>query len=163
MEKRAYTEPELEALYERHVDMLWRICFTFLKNKADTEDAVQSTFIQLLSFNKRLENEAHEKAWLIVTAKNICKNYLRHWWQKNRKELPAEGMGEMQVREADELLEQVLELPEKYKMAIYLYYYEGYSSAEIAKILRQKEATVRSHLSRGRAQLRAYLEEEKPS
>lgn len=60
--------------------MLYRICFTYLKNVSDTEDCVQDTFVQLIRKEPYFDNDDHEKAWLIRVASNICKNKLKHWW-----------------------------------------------------------------------------------
>lgn len=127
----------------------------FLKNSQDTEDAVQSTFIKLLEHPRFFENNEHEKAWLIVTASNICKNSLRHWWRKRADidELIDVGTTD----KSDEILHQVLCLPPKYKTALYLYYYEGYSTGEISKMLRINESTIRSHLHTGRKLLKGVI------
>lgn len=72
-----YSDEEFVSTYHRYVDMIYRLCFSFLKNKEDTEDAVQSVFVKYLNCGKRFENEGHEKAWFIVTASNLCKDMLR--------------------------------------------------------------------------------------
>lgn len=146
---------EVTLIYERHVEMVYRICFMFMKNVADTEDAVSSTFSRLLTYKGSFESVEHEKAWLIVTASNICKNQLRHWWRKTTNMDGIELGG--QSDKYQELLSAVLKLPDKYKTVIYLYYYEGYSSVEIAKMLRRKESTIRSYLKSGRELLRLSL------
>lgn len=71
------TDEEITQLYERYVDMVYRLCITILKHKFDAEDAVQTTFIKLMHYNKPFANAEHEKAWLIVTATNTCKDMLR--------------------------------------------------------------------------------------
>ena len=65
-------------VYSRQVDTVYRVCYSFMKNKADTEDLVQETFLKLLSTKKEFENERHERAWLIVTASNLCKDTLKN-------------------------------------------------------------------------------------
>ena len=71
------TDKEITELYETHVDMVYRLCFTILKNRFDTEDAVQNTFIKLMHYSNPFDSPEHEKAWLIVTASNTCKDALR--------------------------------------------------------------------------------------
>jgi RNA polymerase sigma-70 factor (ECF subfamily) len=144
-------------IYERHINTIYRICFTYMKNKADTEDAVQNTFIKLLKYKGRFENEEHEKAWLIVTASNLCKDYLRHWWQKREPIEDYEDLCGQSPYETDDILVTVLSLPVKYKTVIFLYYYEGYTSAEIAKILHKPKSTIRNYLHEGREILRKKL------
>ena len=151
------TNNNIAEIYERHVDTVYRVCFMFMKNVPDTEDAVQNTFIKLIKEKKMFENEEHEKAWLIVTASNLCRNTLKHWWRKNVDIASVTETEALQNNKTDETLEYVLNLPEKYKTVIYLYYYEGYSSGEIAKILKRNESTVRSHLRTGRQLLRDRL------
>ena len=77
------TGKDIVRIYERHVDSVYRLCFSFMKNSADAEDMVQETFLRLLSSGKSFESEEHEKAWLIVTASNLCKDTLKKWWRKN--------------------------------------------------------------------------------
>lgn len=157
-----FTDDDIQRVYRQHVDAVYRVCYGFMKNNADAEDAVQETFLKLLQSGDKqdFENEQHERAWLIVTASNICKNNLKSWTRQKRKEV--EDMGELpetaeDSRRTNPVLEAVLGLPEKYKAVIYFYYYEEYSTAEIAKALGKKESTVRSLLRRGRAVLEKKL------
>ena len=151
---------ELERLYRLHFRTVWNICLSFLKNPADTEDAVQETFLRLLRENVRFQSDEHGKAWLIHTAKNVCRDELR---KHRRRELPLE---EAQTAAAgtpriDETLEAVRALPERYRAAIYLFYYEGLSVEQISRLLDRRENTVRSDLCRGRARLKKLLDRSK--
>ena len=150
------TDKEIAALYRRHNGTVYRVCFSFLKNPADTEDAVQETFFRLIQSGPVFESEAHEKAWLIRTAGNLCKNVLRHWWRRRESLEDHENIqgGDFKM---DEVLAAVLDLPERYKTAIYLYYYEGYDSAEIAKTLEKPQSTIRNYLHEARGILREKL------
>ena len=144
------TDKEITELYERHSKTIYRVCFAYMKNPADTEDAVQETFYRLIKYGPKFESEQHEKAWLIRTAANICKNLLRHWWHR-REDI--DSIGEMpggEVTEPDDVMRAVTELPDKYKTVVYLYYYEGYDSAETAKILGKPHSTVRNYLREAR-------------
>lgn len=129
----------------------------FMKSKSDAEDAVQDTFIKLMKSDMSFENENHEKAWLIVTASNLCKNNLRHWFKKKRNSFEYIGVLKYEDSHDFEVLDEVLALPDKYKTVIYMYYYEGYSTVEIAKNLDIGESTVRSQLLRGRQMLKKSL------
>ena len=82
----SYSSEEFLKIYNRHVDTVYRICFSFMKNSSDTEDMVQETFLKLLSNGKRFESESHEKAWLIVTARNECRGQLKHWSRTRRED-----------------------------------------------------------------------------
>lgn len=146
---------DLTALYNRHFGTVWRVCLTLLRNPADTEDAVQSTFVQLMVHPKVFESDAHEKAWLIVTARNLCKSHLRA--KRNTELSLTDTVVDERTVYIDETLTAVRALPYKYRTAIYLHYYEGYTAEEIAALLRCPSATVRSHLKRGRDLLRVSL------
>ena len=148
------TDKEIEEIYWRHSRMVYRVCFAYMKNPADTEDAVQDTFIQLIQKGPAFENEAHEKAWLIRTATNICKNTLRHWWRKRENIEDFYDLSCEESLEINDVFQAVMDLPEKYKTVVYLYYYEGYSSVEIAEMLKRPQSTVRNHLHKARGILR---------
>ena len=105
------TDKEIEEIYERNRITVYRVCFAYMKNPADTEDAVQETFIRLIDKVPKFESEEHEKAWLIRTASNICKNELKHWRRRNENiddhlELQAEN-----AAKTDDVFQAVTELP----------------------------------------------------
>ena len=152
----------IEELYRRHFDMVYRIGFSYMKNPSDTQDAVADVFAKLMHKNVKFQNSEHEKAWLIRTTSNICKNTLKHWWRRRA------DLGDHESEHdnddpfhIDETLEIVLALPERYKNAVYLFYYEGYTSEEIAGILGKPHSTIRGHLREARKLLRGVLENEK--
>ena len=140
------------ALYQRHVDTVYRVCYTYLHNAADTEDAVQSVFIKLLNAPRSFESEEHEKAWLIRVASNLCKDLLKSSWSRRTD---FENIPEPLIEDAplDETLEEVLKLPENQRICVYLYYYEGYSTAEVATMIDRPHSTVRNYLSDARKEL----------
>lgn len=151
------TDKEIAEIYERHKKTVGRVCFAYMKNMADTEDAVQDTFLQLIKSEAAFESEEHEKAWLIRTATNICKNVLRHWWRKRENLEDYENLQGKENIEIDEIWSVVMGLPDKYKTVIYLYYYEGYDSVGISKILLKPQATIRYYLHKARSILRKKL------
>lgn len=148
--------------YRQHIDAVYRVCYGFMKNKADAEDAAQETFLKLIQKNgsKSFDSISHERAWLIVVASNICKNNLKSWTHQKREDV--ENTDELpdpseRGSETNPVLEAVLDLPDKYKTVIYLYYYEEYSCSEIAAAIGKKESSVRSILRRGRNLLEKKL------
>ncbi len=152
-------ETEFKEIYEKYVDMIYRICFMYLKNVAETEDATQNVFLKFIKASKSFQNEEHIKASLIVTAQNECKNVLKHWWK--RKRIPLENVDEgsyLDNFEKDKVLNEVLKLPDKYKLPLYMYYYEGYSTKEIAQILKVNYSTIRTRMVSARNILRLVLE-----
>ena len=142
--------------YHRHNATIYRVCFVYLKNRTDTEDMVQNTFLKLMEHPKDFESEAHEKAWIITVAGNLCKDFFR---KASRRDAPIEAAFTLGTEDPplDETLQAVFSLPTHYRMALYLFYYEGYSTREIAQIMRKKEGTVRSYLHRGRELLKTIL------
>ena len=90
------TDEEIMDIYNRQVDTVYRVCFSFMKTRTDTEDMVQETFLRLMSSGTEFQSEKHEKAWLIVTASNLCKDALRRAWRKHTSiddlpEIPQDG------------------------------------------------------------------------
>ena len=148
---------ELERVYRTHYRTVWNVCLTFLREASDVEDAVQDTFVKLALSRRDFADSDGVKAWLIAVAKNVCRDELRKKW---RGDLPLEEerCGSADDPEPDETLEAVRSLNEKYRIPIYLFYYEGLSTAQIARLTGRKESTVRSDLSRGRNELRRILE-----
>ena len=163
------TDEEIAEIYRRHMKTVYRVCFAYLKSPGETEDVVQDTFCKLIKSKTVFENLEHEKAWLIRVAVNACKNTLRHWWCK-RESLEGhenlQGAGGTQgTRDGQggqggaiySTFEVVMSLPDKYKTVVYLYYYEGYTSVEIAGILKKPPSTIRNHLHEARSILRKEL------
>lgn len=143
-------------IYQEHCQTVYRVAFTYMKNSYDAEDAVQETFARLIRSGERFRSREKEKAWLIVTVSNVCKDMLRRHYRSDRaledyKYLAAPP------HEIDETMEAILRLPEKYKTAVYLFYYEGYTAREIARMLGEKPNTVSSRIGRARLLLKTML------
>ena len=150
----------IEKIYERNVSMVYRVSFSYMKNKSDTDDIVSEVFLKLLKTKVNFQNLEHEKAWLLKIAINLCKDNLKHWRRKNGNIDDYENLESKNPYEIDETFKTVMNLPERYKDVIYLYYYEGYSTEEIARILKKSHSTVRNHLSEARKLLKEVLENE---
>ena len=147
------TAEEMVAAYG---NMLYRAALSHTGNHEDAQDMVQETFIRWLEKRPAFESDEHEKAWLLRVAINLCRNYVSKKGNRGNAELldiyPAAD------EEEQSLIQDVMALPDRYRDVIYLYYYEGYSTKEIADILGEKEATVRSHMLRARKLLKGRLE-----
>ncbi|MEZ3473081.1 MAG: sigma-70 family RNA polymerase sigma factor [Lachnospiraceae bacterium] len=131
------------------------------KNTQDAEDVVQETFVQYYTTKKEFESEQHVRAGLMRVAVNKAKNVNRTFWRRNKVSIE-EYMETLtfETPEAETLFETVMQLPEKYRIVIHLYYYEDYAVSEIADILKLSESNVKTRLSRGRGMLRKALKED---
>lgn len=145
-------------LLDSYGNAILRLAYSYLHNMSDAEDIVQETLIRYLRNAPKLENKAHEKAWLLRVAANLSKNRLDYERVRSADEL-TEALAAEDEENLSFVWEAVKNLPERYRMPIHLFYQEGYSTAEIAKILGRKESTVRSDLRRGRERLKTELKE----
>lgn len=148
-----------EEALRRHGKAIMHLAWSYLRNRADTEDILQETMIRYLKSQKEFQDENHERAWLLKVASNLCKNVLRSRSHEGG-EIPENLEGKGIPEEAIAVYEAVNKLPEKFREVIHLFYYEDASVAEIAGILGKKESTVRSLLRRGRQKLGQMLSEE---
>jgi len=141
--------------------MVFRIALNFFGNTYDAEDAVQEVMLKLYTSGKsgkRFESEEHLRFWLIRVTVNFCKNELRS--ARRRKHVAFEDLAEpvmFEYRGESELYGAVMSLPEAYRSALYLFYYEELSVKEIATLLKLSETAVTTRLSRARSQLKLIL------
>ena len=147
-----------EELVKRYENMLFRVALSHTGIREDAEDMVQETFLKWFRTKPSFASEEHEKAWLLRVCINLCRNLVKKKGNCGQVELldiyPAQDTEELY------LIEEVMRLPSLHRDAIYLFYYEGYFTAQIAGILETKESTVRSYLHRGRQKLKRWLENE---
>lgn len=136
-----------------------RMAYSYLHNMSDAEDILQETLIRYLKTQPELEGPEHEKAWLLRVAANLSKNRLDYNRLRDTDELE-ETLVSQEREDLSFLWEAVKQLPDTSRDVIHLFYYEGYPTARIAKILDRRESTVRSDLRRGRERLKKILKEE---
>ena len=151
-------EEEAARAIERYGDMVRRLCLVHLKNPADTEDIFQNVFLKYVLSPVVFESPEHEKAWLIRVTINACRDLVKSFFRS--RTVPLEELLDQPaplLEEHREVLEAVLALPRKYRDAVYLHYYEGYTAAEIGKLLGKNTNTVYTLLTRAREQLRETL------
>ena len=149
---------QAERLLDKYGNAVLRMAYGYLHNMTDAEDIVQETMIRFLNAAPEFESPAHEKAWLLRVAANLSKNRIAC----NKIRQSDELNEEITAEEAEDLSfvwEAVKQLPPTQSEVVHLFYHEGYSTAEIAELLKRKEATVRSDLKRARERLRAILKE----
>ena len=152
------SEEEAARAIERYGDMVRRLCLVHLKNPADTEDIFQNVFLKYVLSPVVFESAEHEKAWLIRVTINACKDLVKSFFRS--RTVPLEELLDQPAplsEEHKEVLEAVLALPPKYRDAVYLHYYEGYTAVEIGKLLGKNTNTVYTLLTRARERLRETL------
>ena len=154
------TAEEISGIYRRHVGTVYQVCLMLLKSVPDAEDAVQTVFRKMMEYDRPFRDHEHEKAWLIVTARNECRNQLKHWWRTRRESEEVLNTLAWEQPRDGELWELILKLPEKYRMVLYLHYYQGYTALETAEILGRNPSTVRGWLVQARGKLKELLEAE---
>ena len=115
-------DTDIAAFYERHYKLVYRLCFTQLKNSADAEDCTEDVFVKVLTGGYTFNDEAHEKKWLTVTTINLCKDRLKHWWHRQVGHIDDYDPPDEEAPLIDETLAAVLRLPDKYKDVLYLHY-----------------------------------------
>ncbi len=140
--------------FTQYTDTVYRVAVHNTRCKSDAEDVTQEVFVKLLESSKKFKDGEHLKAWLIRVTINECRTLMRKY---SRETEQSAEIADCAVYDGDSVLEAVKALPENYRNAIYLHYYEGYTAKEIGKILDAKENTVLSWLSRGRAALRKEM------
>ncbi len=156
MEK--FSTEYIRDVYLRNVDDIFGLCFSYMRNIHDCEDAVSAVFEKFISKQPIFENEKSEKAWLIVTACNQCKSMLR--FKVRHPKIDISTIQEEEYwdnTENREMLELVMKLSEKYRIVMYLHFYIGYSLAEISKLINVNQSTVRSRLFYGKKKLKKIL------
>lgn len=154
-------EASFNVAIEKYADMVYRIAVNQMGNQSDADDIFQEVFIKWMQHREEFKNETHEKAWLIRVTINQCKTALTSSWNKKNTEFSDELENVLsysdQVEEESELDVAIKQLPEKYRAVIHLFYYEEMSIAQISNILKEKESTIRTQLTRARRQLKKLL------
>lgn len=144
----------VSAAYDKYANMLYRLCVVQLGNTSDAEDVVQDVFVKYMSVLPEFNGEEHEKAWFIRVAINRCHDKRRA--RAFKSTVPLDSVAQLAAQDNDaEALEELMALPEKYRTPLILFYVEGYSVKEIAKLLELTEPTVKVRMHRARARLKA--------
>lgn len=143
-------------LFHQYKDDVYRLAVSYTRSLEDAEDVCQSVFLKLME-QTNIES-GKEKAWLMRVTVNTCKSLLRSSWWKRTVSLDHTMM--VESIKTDSVLNAVMMLQPKYRVVIYLHYYEGLSTKEIGQLLHISQSGVTSRLSRGREMLKAMLEEE---
>lgn len=149
-------ESDILTLYDQHHDMVYRLALVSMRSTQDAEDVVQTVYLKLLE-TKRPPEPGHERAWLAKVTVNACRDLLR--WRLRRKTEPLDEQFPFHDPEESALFDAVMKLPQKYRTAVHLHYFDGYSLDEIAAMLGITPSAVSMRLHRARKLLRSELKE----
>lgn len=154
------SEQEFNLAVEQYLNMVYRIALNWFGSVHDAEDAAQEVMLRLWKNTSGFEGDAHLRHWLMRVTINVCKDLSRTPWRLHSVPLaqaPPQPCAD--EPEAQAVVEEILRLPKKYRVPLYLYHYEGYSVREISALLRANPSTIRTRLSRARELLKHQLEE----
>lgn len=146
-------QPEdYRAAVERYRDMVWRVALNGTRHTQDAEDVTQEVFLRLFTTRKPFQGEAHLKHWLLRATVNRCRSLMASPWHARR----AAQLG----GEERDLYDALRTLPAQARLALYLYYFEGLSTREMAGLLHCTQTAVTTRLQRARQALRRAMTEE---
>ncbi|MBQ8834786.1 MAG: sigma-70 family RNA polymerase sigma factor [Oscillospiraceae bacterium] len=146
---------DISQLFYKYRDDVYRLAVSYTRSREDAEDVCQTVFLKLME-QKHID-PGKEKHWLLRVTANECRNLLRsHWWKTT---VPMEDTLCVEPPKVNEILQSVLALEPKYRVVVYLHYYEMLSTEEIASLLHITRSAVTTRLSRARQMLKTELEE----
>lgn len=149
-------ESEINRILQAYGNMLYRTAYLLLGNPHDVQDALQETLLRYMEKAPAFVSGDHEKAWLLRVTANCCKDLLR--FQKRHSHLDLDGLKEqLPASKEQSLMLELYALPAKWKSALILHYFEGYSVREIGTILGITEAAAKKRLQRAREALKREL------
>ena len=146
-----------QSVINRYQDTVYRVALHCLGRPQDAEDAMQDVFLRLYIRKESFESEEHLHRWLIRVTINVCRDMLKNPWRRRRVSLDRVPEPIFEQPEQKELYQEVLNLPEKYRVVLVLFYYEEFSTKEIAEILGLGQSAVTTRLSRARSLLKQRL------
>lgn len=153
---------EFRELYDRQINRVYRLALLLLGSVADAEDVAQTVFLKIWEKNPKFRDADHETAWVLTTTRNQCRDLQKSYYRKHRtaiEDAPEKAVSF--VSDADNEIWQALQsLPEKYRVVLYLYYYEGYPVKELSILFGRRESTLQTQLATGRKLLKESLKEE---
>ncbi|MBS6679831.1 MAG: RNA polymerase sigma factor [Roseburia sp.] len=151
---------EFREFYDRQVKRVYRLAMVLMGNISDVEDVTQTVFLKAWEKKPDFRDADHEIAWILTTTRNQCKDIHKSFYRRKRADLEnaPEPQVTLETQMDSEIWEALQSLAEKYRMVLYLYYYEGYSVRELSVILRRRESTLQTQLATGRKQMKSLLE-----
>lgn len=151
---------EFREFYDRQVKRVYRLAMVMMGNISDAEDVTQTVFLKAWEKKPDFRDADHEIAWILTTTRKQCKDIHKSFYRRKRADLEnaPEPQVTLETQMDSEIWEALQSLAEKYRMVLYLYYYEGYSVRELSVILRRRESTLQTQLATGRKQMKSLLE-----
>ena len=151
---------EFREFYDRQVKRVYQLAMVMMGNISDAEDVTQTVFLKAWEKKPDFRDADHEIAWILTTTRNQCKDIHKSYYRRKRADLEnaPEPQVTLETQMDSEIWEALQSLAEKYRMVLYLYYYEGYSVRELSVILRRRESTLQTQLATGRKQMKSLLE-----
>ena len=151
---------EFREFYDRQVKRVYRLAMVMMGNISDAEDVTQTVFLKAWEKKPDFRDADHEIAWILTTTRNQCKDIHKSFYRRKRADLEnaPEPQVTLETQMDSEIWEALQSLAEKYRMVLYLYYYEGYSVRELSVILRRRDSTLQTQLATGRKQMKSLLE-----
>ena len=151
---------EFREFYDRQVKRVYRLAMVLMGNISDAEDVTQTVFLKAWEKKPDFRDSDHEIAWILTTTRNQCKDIHKSFYRRKRADLEnaPEPQVTLETQMDSEIWEALQSLTEKYRMVLYLYYYEGYSVRELSVILGRRESTLQTQLATGRKQIKSLLE-----
>lgn len=151
---------EFREFYDRQVKRVYRLAMVLMGNISDAEDVTQTVFLKAWEKKPDFRDSDHEIAWILTTTRNQCKDIHKSFYRRKRTDLEnaPEPQVTLETQMDSEIWEALQSLTEKYRMVLYLYYYEGYSVRALSVILGRRESTLQTQLATGRKQIKSLLE-----
>ena len=169
-------------LVDRHAASVYGLCLSLLADADAAQDVAQDALLKAIDRLASLDEAGAFRPWLLTIARNLCRDY----WKQNRRRrdllaaevgdnvgvalasgdgsaIPGLGTGPVSFglpgeAEHADLYDALYRLPEKHRVPLFLYYFDGLSSARVAEALDISLSAACTRLCRARRALRAILE-----
>lgn len=158
------TRESFDAVMRKYADMVYRLAYSRTGSTYDADDILQEVFLRYIKADKTYNDEEHRKAWLLRITVNCTKSYLTSAWNRHTDSeepdpnIGAEDPALKAAETKNDVMNALMSLPEKYRTAIYMFYYEDMTVTQIAKAVGTSETNIKTRLSRGREMLKEKLE-----
>ena len=152
---------KFHTLADQYMALVYRVALNCVRTPADADDVTQNVMLRLLRADPVFDSAAHARHWFVRVTVNEARRLLTSPWR--RRTVSLEELDAVLPSGSPEetlLLGAVMSLPIKYRLPLYLYYYEGYQANEVAELLRERPSTIQTRLARGREKLKHLIKED---